>query len=195
MNNIFDKKYRKSYTKNKINNMTKLLLKVFKTKKQAGWFATIFMHYLPNFILFTLFLIHPFNISFFIIWVLGFIMHLFFNGCIHLRLERHLFANKKWAGPYHILEYFGIELNTETINKYLYLGITIILLIYLIKLYKSLKENNFDLDKIKKNFLIPFSKKGKKNISSQNNIFYLNDKIFWTLIIWWSIQASIFLAV
>lgn len=195
MNNIFDKKYRKSYTKNKINNITNLLLKVFKTKKQAGWFVTIFMHYLPHFILFTLFLIHPFNISFFIILILAFAMHLFFNGCIHLRLERHLFENKKWTGPYHFLENLGIELNTKTINKFLYVGVTIILMIYLIKLYKFLKQNKFDLDEIKKNFLIPFSKKYKKNISLQNNIFYLNDKIFWTLIIWWSIQVSIFLAV
>ena len=185
MNNIFDKKYRKSYTKNKINNITDLLLKFFKTKKQAGWFVCIFMHYMPHLILFILFLKDPFNILFFFVWLVAFAMHLFFNGCIHLRLERHLFENKKWAGPYHLLENLGMELNTKTINKFLYFGVAVIFTMCLIKLYRSLKQNNFDLDKIKKDFL--------KN--SQNNIFYLNKKIFSTVIIWWSIQAVIFLTV
>ena len=38
-----------------------------------------------------------------IIWVIVYILHFYFNGCILTKLERKLFNDKKWYGPWTFL--------------------------------------------------------------------------------------------
>ena len=56
-------------------------------------------------------------------WVIGFfiltlVLHFFFKGCICFRLERELFQDKNWYGPYGLLEFVGIEVNTPNVIKF-----------------------------------------------------------------------------
>ena len=172
---MINKQWRIALTKNKINKITNLLLKVFPTKQQAGWFVTIFTHYLPHLIFTILLFMLPFNIRFLIIFIFGYLFHLFFNGCFHLRLERHLFNDKNWKGPYHILEYFNFNLNSKTIDTYLNIGMVIVFLIFSVKFYNKLKKNNFTL-----------------NIS---DFKITNNKIFLLLLLWWIIQIITFIII
>lgn len=172
MINIFNMKDRKIYTKNKIKKITSLLLSIFKTGDKAGWVFAIFLHYIPHVITILLFLYYPFNLSFLIIWLISCCLHLFFKGCIHIRLERSLFNNKKWSGPYHILENFNIELNTKNMMKVYYILSICLLLIYVIKFihYWHVPTNITDL-------------------------FFIKNKIFWALIIGWVLQIICFVLV
>jgi|AACY02.1.fsa_nt_gi hypothetical protein len=175
MFNVFNTEDRKQYTKDKINKIAYLLVSIFKSENLAAWYVVFFLHYIPHAIIFSLFLYYPFNLSFSIVWLVGLVLHLFFNGCIHIRLERNLFNDKKWSGPYHILENFDIELNTETMNKYLYVGLTIITAIYIIKYiqYRFKSTNNHN--------------------KFPPELFFIKNKLFWALIIGWLIQFSVFI--
>ena len=172
---MFDIEDRKIYTKSKVAKISEALTSIFNSGNTAGWFATLVLHYVPHLITVLLFLYYPFNLNFLMIWVLGMFLHLFFNGCIHLRLERSLFNNKKWYGPYHILENFGIELNTKTITKYLYILITVIAAIYVIKLIQYW----FDTP----------------DNSTPANIFFIKNKLLWALILGWVLQFTAFLII
>ena len=172
---MIDKQSRIALTKNKINKITDFLLKIFPNKNQAGWFITIFAHYLPHLIFTILLFMLPFNTGILLVFLFGYLFHLFFNGCFHLRLERHLFNDKNWKGPYHILEYFDLNLNSKTIHIYLNLGLTIIFFIYSIKFYNLLKKNNFTL--------------------KLSDFKITNNKIFLLLLLWWLIQIIIFILI
>ena len=49
--------------------------------------------------------------------IIVYLLHLYFNGCILLKLERHLFQNKNWFGIYTILPYLGISINPQRIKN------------------------------------------------------------------------------
>ena len=164
LQDFMNMEYRKNYTESKILKLQDFFLSIFDDKNSAGWFSTIFLHYLPHLLFFILFLAHPFNFMFLIIWVLGFCLHIFFKGCIHLRLERALFDNKKWVGPYCILSQLGIDITKENMQKSLYLGLIVILIIYFIKFIRHKYSN------------------------TSNNVFYISNPIFWIIISWWMIQ-------
>ena len=56
-------------------------------------------------------------------WVIGFfvltlVLHFFFKGCICFRLERELFQDKTWYGPYGLMEFVGIDVNTTNVIKF-----------------------------------------------------------------------------
>ena len=167
MINIFNIKDRKIYTNNKIKKITSLLTSIFKTGNIAGWFIAFFLHYTPHVITLLLFLYYPFNLSFLIIWLISFCLHLFFKGCIHLRLERSLFNNKKWSGPYHILENFDTELNTKNMMKVYYILSLSLLLMYVIKFINYWIEPT----------------------NSITDLFFIKNKIFYTLIVGWVLQV------
>ena len=173
MINIFNIEDRKIYTKDKIKKITSLLTSIFKTGDKAGWFIAFFLHYIPHVITLLLFLYYPFNLSFLIIWLISFCLHLFFKGCIHLRLERSLFNNKKWSGPYHILENFDIELNTKNMQKLYYILSMSLLLIYVIKfIYYWFEPTN-----------------------KLTDLFFIKNKIFYTLIVGWVLQIICFVLI
>ena len=165
LENLMNIEYRKNYTKNKIIKLKEFFLSIFDDKNTAGWFSSIFLHYGPHLIFLILFLILPFNFMFLVPWIIGFCLHIFFKGCIHLRLERALFDDKKWAGAYYILESVGIDTtNSENIIKAMKSGLILILVIFIIK------------------FII------HKYSDTSNNIFYIDNPIYWFIVIWWILQ-------
>jgi hypothetical protein len=55
-----------------------------------------------------------------------FITNMLFNGCIFLKLERKYLNNRGWYGLYHILEIFGITINSKNIMTFYYLSILLL---------------------------------------------------------------------
>ena len=86
-----------------------------------------------------------------------------------------MFNDKNWKGPYHILEYFNVNLNSKTIDKYLNIGLVIVFLILSVKFYNKLKKNNFTL--------------------KLSDFKITNNKIFLSLLLWWLIQIVIFILI
>ena len=164
MYHFLDIEYRKTYTKKKIKKISNFLISLFGDRNKAGWFSVFFLHYIPHLLFFILFLYQPFNLLFLIVWITGLISHFFFKGCIHIRIERFLFDNTKWIGPYYILNYFDIKPNRPNLISVLQIALIIMLIIYLIKFGMYM----FSPDQI--------------------NIFYMNNSIFWILILWWVLQ-------
>tara|TARA_B110000211_G_scaffold221000_1_gene268187 strand:+ start:554 stop:820 length:267 start_codon:yes stop_codon:yes gene_type:complete len=82
-------------------------------------------------------------------------------------LERSLFNNKKWSGPYHILENFDTELNTKNMMKVYYILSVSLLLMYVIKFINYWIEPT----------------------NSITDLFFIKNKIFYTLIVGWVLQV------
>ena len=70
-------------------------------------------------------------------WIIIFIMHVYFKGCILVKLERELWNNKRWFGPWTLpfftLELFGFQINKKNSN-FIFIGWSLILTIFV--LYK-----------------------------------------------------------
>jgi hypothetical protein len=67
-------------------------------------------------------------------------MHFYFKGCILARIEKSLWKEPKWWGPWIFLftplEYTGLEMTTELANNiFICWGIIIILTVFLRLLY------------------------------------------------------------
>ena len=70
------------------------------------------------------------------IWTMIFIFHFYFKGCIITRVERTIWKEKKWWGPWLFLftplEKLGIDMNDELANTIFILwGSSIILTVFL----------------------------------------------------------------
>lgn len=163
---------RKNYTKNKVIKIKELLISIFGDKHTAGWFSTICLHYGPHLIFLILLLILPFNFLFIIPWLLGYCLHMFFKGCIHLRLERACFDDRDWVGPYHMLEYLGIDTsNKQNITTFLHIALIIFAGIFLIKFINY------------------------KYSDTPNNIFYTDNPFFWIYVSFLILQFIGFLLI
>ena len=71
-----------------------------------------------------------------ILWVIIMSMHFYFNGCILARIEKKLWNEPKWWGPWIFLftplEYTGLEMTTALANNiFICWGIIIILTVFL----------------------------------------------------------------
>ena len=53
-----------------------------------------------------------------IFFIITLVLHFFFKGCVCFRLERELFQDKTWYGPYGLMEFVGIEVNTPNVIKF-----------------------------------------------------------------------------
>lgn len=72
-----------------------------------------------------------------ITWIIIFILHVYFKGCIFVKLERVLWDNKNWYGPwtlpFYFIEFFGIKINGKNSNA-IFIGWGLLLSIFV--LYK-----------------------------------------------------------
>ena len=79
------------------------------------------------------------------IWTMVFVFHFYFKGCIITRVERSLWKEKNWWGPwlflFRPLEKIGICMNDELANRIFILwGVSIILtVLYRLTCYYKLK--------------------------------------------------------
>ena len=122
--------YRKPIIKKFVKNICNMLTKIFGGNSDiAGWFVVYFLHNLPYTLL-------MYRILFYKVenWVIGFfiltlVLHFFFKGCICFRLERELFQDRTWYGPYGLMEFVGIEVNTTNVIKFFNMWATFIVIV------------------------------------------------------------------
>ena len=81
----------------------------------------------------------PINFFFYIqllVWLMIMLMHIYFSGCIVIRIERELLEDKTWKGVwtyvFDILEMFGYEITNEFSNNiFICVAIIICFIIFL----------------------------------------------------------------
>jgi len=113
----------KTNTSNLINYTRYQLYKLTKSHKISGTLIFIFHFLLGGSTL--LFLIFgskksDFYIISMLTWIIIFILHVYFKGCIFVKLERKLWDTKNWYGPwtlpFYFIELFGIKINGKNSN-------------------------------------------------------------------------------
>lgn len=135
--NLDDRKNHTKYIINKFDNYTS---KIIKNKKLRGKL----LHYFHIFfvgIIFLIILFGPINIYFFIsllIWIVIMLLHIYFGGCIFIRIERELLDDKSWKGIwsyfFNMLEYYGYKF-THNISNSIFICIGILIsFIFFIKI-------------------------------------------------------------
>ena len=162
---------RKLYTNSKIQKLKIAIINIF-GKKIGGYFTVLFLHYIPHIFFIGSFLYSPFNLLYLFVIVIGIILNKFFNGCIHMRLERALFDDKEWYGAYSLLKVLNIETNNLSTNfyKYLYCFLFIFCFILLGK------------------FILYYITKNKPSL------FVIN-KLFGIVLLWWLFQIIVFIVI
>ena len=48
-------------------------------------------------------------------FIITYISNIIFHGCVCFRIERQLFHDKTWFGPYGIMEFWGTEVVTKNV--------------------------------------------------------------------------------
>ena len=72
-----------------------------------------------------------------LLWAIITFLHLFFNGCIFIRLERYLLKDSNWIGPWNIILYLSqsiFKINPKNNNislKIMYFSISLIIYSYI----------------------------------------------------------------
>jgi hypothetical protein len=129
---------RKQHTKYIIEKYQTYIQKLF-TETNFQIYATYFLHGIIVFLPFYILLFKSLNIYFYIsliVWVIIIFLHLYFNGCIFIRIERELTKNKKWKGIwtylFDFLEFIGITVTDKLANNiFICWGIIFSLFIFL----------------------------------------------------------------
>jgi len=109
-------------------------------KELAGWVVTLFLHNIPYSVLLMYIFLYPLQWWMVIGFAVTYVSNIFFRGCICFKIERQLFDNKKWYGPYALLEYAGIPLNTKNVVWFFGIWTKVVFLMILFKtvlIYKS----------------------------------------------------------
>lgn len=129
---IPDLNTRKKHTKYLIKKFDESTGKIIENSKLRGKI----LYYFHCFIVSTIFLIILFgsiNVYFFIslaLWIIIMLLHLYFGGCIFIRIERELFDDKSWKGIwtyiFNILEHYGYTI-TDNISNNIFICIAILL--------------------------------------------------------------------
>lgn len=129
---------RKKLTNDLFLFFEKKLFQLTNNNIKSGYIITFF-HYIL--ILFTFILIaSKDNKKFYIgtiLWIIITLLHMFFNGCIFIRLERYLWKNNDWVGPWTIIIYIFQKIfkinkkNNSQLLRYLYIFTSIIIYSYI----------------------------------------------------------------
>ena len=146
MNYINSLEKRKQHTEFITNSALEFVALFTKNKKKAGNFFVL-LHILTGlFSLVYLIFFKDVDCLFYLclaMWILIFVMHFYFNGCIMVRIERQLLDNKNWYGGwtplFSVLEnYFKLKITNKMANNiFICVGILIIVSVFLKFLYYS----------------------------------------------------------
>jgi hypothetical protein len=113
---IFSWEFRKPYIGLAVDTFCNFVTTLFRGDEElAGWIVTLFLHNIPySMLLFNIFL-YPLQMWMIVGFVVTYVSNIFFRGCICFKIERQLFNDKKWYGPYGLLEYVGLKVNTPNV--------------------------------------------------------------------------------
>jgi hypothetical protein len=114
------------------------LLNLSKNNRINGFILVLFHWILTGIPLFYIFFgeINKYYYFSCLIWIIIFIMHFYFKGCILTRVERNIWNEKKWWGPWIFLftpiEQVGIKINDKLANRIFNLwgGLIVFIMIY-----------------------------------------------------------------
>jgi hypothetical protein len=140
---MFSLEKRKENTKIITEYGEKLLMGDTNANNIINGFILVLCHWLFTGIPLIYLIIGKINILFYLsalIWAIIFIFHFYFKGCILTRIERKIWNEKKWWGPWMFLftplEKVGVTMTDELANMIFNCwGLSIIVLIS-IRLYK-----------------------------------------------------------
>ena len=107
--------FRKPYIDIGIKKFCNLMTFIFREKDIAGWMVAWFLHYIPYFYMLMSIFLYPIKPWMIIGFIITYLSNTFFRGCLCFRIERELFEDKTWVGPYHLMEYWGTKANTKNI--------------------------------------------------------------------------------
>ena len=136
---MIKKTKRKKIADNIFTFFEEKLFQITKNNIKSGYIIMIF-HYSVIFIIFNLLLSKNIN-KFYtgaILWTLLIFLHLFFNGCIFIRLERYLWEDTDWIGPWNIALYIPENIfqirpkNNMIVLKILYFFNSLIIYSYIL---------------------------------------------------------------
>lgn len=132
-----------------ITNYIEKKISMISNNKYINGYILVLIHWILTLIpLVYLFIGNINNIYYFccFIWTMIFIFHFYFKGCIITRVERTIWKEKKWWGPWLFLftplEKLGIDMNDELANTIFILwGSSIILTVFLRLFFYSRHRN------------------------------------------------------
>ena len=137
---MFSLEERKQHTQKITNYIEKNLFMVSNNRYINGYFLVL-VHWILTLIpLVYLFIGKINNIYYFccFIWTMIFIFHFYFKGCIITRVERSIWNEKKWWGPWIFLftplEKIGIEINNQSADTIFNLWGSSVILIVILRL-------------------------------------------------------------
>lgn len=133
---------RKEHTKYLINVFDKLSERIISDKKTRGYILFTF-HFVLVYSALLIIFFSKLNIYFYIsslLWIIIVYLHIYFGGCIFIRIERELLDDKSWKGIwtylFYTLEYIGYKLSDKDINNiFIFTGIIISFIVFLKFIY------------------------------------------------------------
>jgi hypothetical protein len=139
---MFELEQRKQITNNLLNFLVRLLKNLSANNSVNGLYVLIF-HWLFLGIPLVKILFGEVDMWFMIscfVWIIIFILHIYFNGCILIRLERKLWNTKEWYGPWSgvftLVEMCsGKKVTKDSANNMFYCWATFLFFYVLIKLW------------------------------------------------------------
>ena len=141
---MFSLEYRKQLTKKITQIIENFLYKYTKNKTISGYILVL-IHWLVMLLVYLYIFLGKINTIFYlccIFLLFTYILHLYFSGCILIRVERELLNTNKWWGIWTmlfiILQYMDITITKSlTSNVYLYWTIYVIIVITIRLIYKK----------------------------------------------------------
>ena len=120
---MFTLNERKQNTKYLIEKTENVLLNINNNKALSAYYLIIF-HWILTGIPLMYIVFGDVNLFYYLcclIWVIIFILHFYFAGCICTRIERKLLNDKEWWGPWIFyftpLELIGVKITTNLANN------------------------------------------------------------------------------
>jgi len=135
---------RKQHTSRIIKSVKNSLYNVTKNDTMSGYILVLF-HWIVSGMSLLYLIMGEINYLYYLICFLFILTvggHFYFNGCILTRIERHLWKEKYWWGPWMLLftplEYIGVKMNNKLADNIIYCGIILLTVIII----HNIKLNN-----------------------------------------------------
>lgn len=140
---MFSLAERKAHTIKITDYIQNILFKLTGNNDGQSGFILVIVHWFITGIPLIYLILGKINMLYYIccfIWSIVIILHFYFKGCILTRIERTIWQEKKWWGPWIFLftplEKIGIDMTNELANSiFTCWGIIIILFVFLRLLY------------------------------------------------------------
>ncbi len=140
---MFTLEYKKQITNTLTNKVEKFLYKYTRNNTISGYILAM-VHWLIMFLVYLYILLGDINTLFYlccIFLLITYILHLYFSGCILIRIERKIWNTEKWWGIWTILFLFmqsiGIPITKLLTTNIYNLWTLYVVFIIIVKLYNK----------------------------------------------------------